>query len=71
MNPSAQSEPQSAETPIPPTAPCTVVWCDGKPYVLEGASARPRWVGTDRRGRPQTLTRADLQRRGWSYRRAG
>nr|WP_245976061.1 hypothetical protein [Amycolatopsis palatopharyngis] len=54
----------------PPTTPCTVVWSDGRPYVLEGGSGRPRWMGTDGHGRPQALTGAQLQRRGWSYRRA-
>jgi hypothetical protein len=70
MSTEAQNDTPSTATPIP-TAPCTVIWCDGRPYVLEGPSARPRWVGTDGSGRPQQLTRADLQRRGWSYHRAG
>ncbi|HWD02393.1 MAG TPA: hypothetical protein VG674_08080 [Amycolatopsis sp.] len=54
-----------------PTAPCSVVWCSGRPYVLEGRPGRARWAGTDDRGRPETLTRAQLQRRGWTHRRAG
>ncbi|GAB2970409.1 hypothetical protein LWP59_14905 [Amycolatopsis acidiphila] len=54
------------EHATPPTTPCTVVWSEGRPYVLESG----RWIGTDRRGRPQSLTGADLRRRGWSYRRA-
>jgi hypothetical protein len=47
-----------------PTAPCSVVWSHGHAYVLEGF--RARWVGVDDRGRPQALTGADLQRRGWT-----
>ncbi|ATE56418.1 MULTISPECIES: hypothetical protein [Actinosynnema] len=47
-----------------PTAPCSVVWSKGHAYVLEGF--RARWVGVDDRGRPQALTGAELQRRGWS-----
>ncbi|PXY22378.1 hypothetical protein [Prauserella muralis] len=53
----------------PPTTPCTVVWSQGRPYVLESATGRPRWMGTDSHGRPQALTGEDLRRRGWSYRR--
>lgn len=60
----------AATSQVPPTTPCTVVWSLGRPYVLEGGSGRPRWMGTDHRGRPEALTGADLQRRGWSYRRA-
>ncbi|AXB43057.1 hypothetical protein [Amycolatopsis albispora] len=63
-----RSQSSTTGTRTPPTAPCTVVWSLGRPYVLENNA---RWVGTDRRGRPQVLTRAELQRRGWSYRRAG
>ncbi|RZQ63739.1 hypothetical protein [Amycolatopsis suaedae] len=55
-------------TDLPPTTPCTVVWSLGRPYVLEGGSGRPRWMGTDGRGRPQALTGADLRKRGWSFR---
>ncbi|MEC3980012.1 hypothetical protein [Amycolatopsis sp. H20-H5] len=55
----------------PPTVPCTVVWCTGRPYVLESSPGRSRWMGTDDRGRPEALSSAELQRRGWSYRRAG
>jgi hypothetical protein len=51
-----------------PTAPCSVVWSKGHAYVLEGF--RARWVGVDDRGRPQALTGAELQRRGWSRTRA-
>ncbi|KMS89634.1 hypothetical protein [Prauserella rugosa] len=53
----------------PPTTPCTVVWSQGRPYVLENGAGRPRWMGMDRHGRPQALTRDELCRRGWSYRR--
>lgn len=56
---------------FPPTTPCSVVWSHGRPYVLEGATGRPRWMGRDHRGRPLALTGAELQRRGWSLRRAG
>ncbi|HEV2779315.1 MAG TPA: hypothetical protein VGX25_07920 [Actinophytocola sp.] len=49
-----------------PTTPCSVVWSGGHAYVLEGRFGRARWVGVDDRGRPQALTNADLQRRGWS-----
>lgn len=49
-----------------PTAPCSVVWSRGHAYVLEGSRGRARWVGVDDRGRPQSLSGADLQRRGWS-----
>lgn len=52
-----------------PTTPCAVVWSLGRPFVLEGALGRARWVGTDEHGRPQVLTEADLRRRGWSHRR--
>jgi len=51
-----------------PTIPCSVVWSLGHAYVLEGTY----WMGVDDRGRPQSLTNADLERRGWSRtRRAG
>ena len=49
-----------------PTTPNSVVWSGGHAYVLEGAWGRPRWVGMNDRGRPESLTSADLQRRGWS-----
>ncbi|WP_199432221.1 hypothetical protein [Qaidamihabitans albus] len=62
--------PASTGPASPPTTPCTVVWSQGRPYVLESGSGRPRWMGTDNHGRPQALTGADLRRRGWSYRRA-
>ncbi|MTD58543.1 hypothetical protein [Amycolatopsis pithecellobii] len=55
------------EQEAPPTIPCTVVWSHGRPYVLEPGDSR--WIGTDHRGRPQSLTTADLCRRGWSYHR--
>lgn len=45
-----------------PTIPCSVVWSRGHAYVLEGNL----WMGMDDRGRPQSLTNADLARRGWS-----
>ena len=51
-----------------PTIPCSVVWSLGHAYVLEGT----HWMGVDDRGRPQSLTNEDMQRRGWSRtRRAG
>jgi len=51
-----------------PTTPCSVVWSRGHAYVLEGT----HWMGVDDRGRPQSLTNGDLERRGWSRtRRAG
>jgi hypothetical protein len=56
---------------LPPTTPCTVVWSQGHPFVLDPAPGRLRWIGFDDRGRPVALTRADLQRRGWSLRPAG
>ncbi len=62
------ASPASAE--LPPTAPCAVVWCSGRPYVLENSAGYTRWMGTDDRGRPEALTSADLQRRGWSHTRA-
>jgi hypothetical protein len=49
-----------------PTSPCSVVWSRGHAYVREGALGRARWMGVDDRGRPQSLTDADLHRRGWS-----
>jgi hypothetical protein len=45
-----------------PTEPCSVVWSMGHAFVLEST----RWVGVDDRGRPQSLTNEDLERRGWS-----
>jgi len=50
-----------------PTDPSSVVWSRGHAYVREGALGRVRWVGVDDRGRPQSFTDADLQRRGWSH----
>ncbi|MBB2936910.1 hypothetical protein FHX82_003974 [Amycolatopsis bartoniae] len=70
MSTETEHQAQSPETDEPPTAPCTVVWSQGRPYVLEPGTGNPRWVGTDTRGRPTTLTVADLRRRGWSYHRA-
>lgn len=64
-------ENRQAESTMPPTTPCSVIWSHGRPYVLEGAGGRPRWTGRDSRGRPLMLTRAEMQRRGWSLRRAG
>ncbi|WIX76082.1 hypothetical protein QRX50_32015 [Amycolatopsis carbonis] len=61
----------TARPTTPPTTPCSVVWCCGRPYVLEGRAGRARWVGNDDRGRPERLSNAELQRRGWSHRRAG
>jgi hypothetical protein len=49
-----------------PTAPCSVVWSRGHAYVLERVAGRTRWMGVDDRGRPEELSFADLQRRGWS-----
>ncbi|WP_143101934.1 hypothetical protein [Amycolatopsis marina] len=66
---SAPASPAPGAAGGPPTTPCTVVWSEGRPYVLEGGSGRPRWMGTDGHGRPQSLTGAQLERRGWSYRR--
>lgn len=51
-----------------PTRPCSVVWSQGHPFVLERLGGRPRWVGVDDRGRTQALTDADLRSRGWSLR---
>ncbi|TCP50823.1 hypothetical protein EV191_10785 [Tamaricihabitans halophyticus] len=53
----------------PPTTPCTVVWSQGRAFVLEAALSGNRWVGFDQRGRPQSLSSGDLQRRGWSRHR--
>ena len=50
-----------------PTIPCSVVWSRGHAYVLEGR----RWMGVDDRGRSQSLTNTDLERRGWSRTRRG
>lgn len=49
-----------------PTAPCSVVWSRGHAYVLEPSLGRARWMGVDDRGRPEALSCADLQRRGWT-----
>jgi len=76
MKTDEQNDPASFEATapasagMPPTAPCTVVWCGGRPYVLESSAGHTRWMGTDHRGRPVALTSADLQRRGWSHTRA-
>jgi len=67
----SQSASTDTRTAEPPAIPCTVVWSQGRPYVLEAGRGKPRWMGTDYRGRPLALTGADLRRRGWSYRRAG
>ncbi|GAA1193727.1 hypothetical protein [Prauserella alba] len=71
-NPGAQRDAKASRqtTSAPPTTPCTVVWSQGRPYVLENPTGRPRWMGMDRHGRPQALTGDELCRRGWSYHRA-
>jgi hypothetical protein len=48
-----------------PTVQGRVVWCQGHALVREDA----RWVGVDDKGRPRSLTDADLHRRGWSLTR--
>lgn len=48
-----------------PTAQGRVVWCQGHVYVREDA----RWVGVDDKGRPRSLTDAELCSRGWSLTR--
>ncbi|WP_033287849.1 hypothetical protein [Amycolatopsis jejuensis] len=68
---STETAPETEDPTIPPTAPSSVVWCCGRPYVLEAGRVRSRWVGTDDRGRPETLSTTQLQRRGWSHRRVG
>jgi hypothetical protein len=73
MNAEAVTSPDvtSPDAPSsPPTVPTTVVWCCGRPYVLEASPGRARWMGNDHRGRPEALSSAELQRRGWSHRRA-
>ncbi|MFF0149317.1 MULTISPECIES: hypothetical protein [Amycolatopsis] len=67
MSTEAATGPEPAE---PPTAPCSVVWCSDRPYVLESGRGRPRWVGCDDRGRPEALSTAQLRRRGWTHRRS-
>jgi hypothetical protein len=52
-----------------PTTPCSVVWSRGHAYVREGTLGHTRWMGVDDRGRAQSLTDADLRRRGWSLTR--
>jgi hypothetical protein len=69
MNTQGTTEQPTLPT-LPPTVPTSVVWSEGRPYVLEGRAGRARWMGTDDRGRPEALSSADLQRRGWSLRRA-
>lgn len=49
-----------------PTAPCSVVWSAGHPFVLEPTPGPARWIGVNDRGRPLALTAAELQRRGWT-----
>ncbi|MFD9893302.1 hypothetical protein [Amycolatopsis sp. NPDC058986] len=66
--PAGASESPSGD-PLP-TIPSSVVWCGGRPYVLEIRPGRARWMGTDERGRPEALSSAELERRGWSPRRA-
>ncbi|HVW41756.1 MAG TPA: hypothetical protein VHC18_10430 [Amycolatopsis sp.] len=65
----ASQSPSTVTPAEPPAVPCTVVWSQGRPYVLEPGHGNPRWMGTDTRGRPLALTGADLRRRGWSYHR--
>ncbi|MCP2257849.1 hypothetical protein LX15_001535 [Streptoalloteichus tenebrarius] len=60
------AKPGGTEPSPLPTAPFSVVWSCGHPYVREGNEGRTRWVGLDDRGRPLSLTDADLLRRGWS-----
>ncbi|MQA10857.1 MAG: hypothetical protein GEU98_20335 [Pseudonocardiaceae bacterium] len=69
MNTEFDSDPAAAEPPPPPTTPCTVVWSQGRAFVLEETHGRTSWVGFDHRGRPQSLSASDLQRRGWSRHR--
>jgi hypothetical protein len=67
---STQTMPSTSATAVAdrplPTTPCSVVWSRGHAYVLERLSGRARWLGVDDRGRPQALSCADLQRRGWT-----
>ncbi|MCG8918825.1 hypothetical protein L6E12_23890 [Actinokineospora sp. PR83] len=49
-----------------PTAPCSVVWSNGRAFVLEP----PVWVGLDGYGRLARLTPAALDRQGWTHHRA-
>ncbi|MEV6875745.1 hypothetical protein [Amycolatopsis sp. NPDC051128] len=73
MNAEAATSPEASSThdpSSPPTVLSSVVWCGGRPYVLEALPGRARWMGTDYRGRPVALSSAELQRRGWSHRRA-
>jgi hypothetical protein len=60
------AQPAPREAAQLPTTPSSVVWSNGHAYVLERMLGRPRWHGMDDRGRPQALSCADLQRRGWS-----
>lgn len=60
----AETRKTSTAAPLP-TTQGRVVWCQGHVYVREDA----HWVGVDDRGRPRSLTDADLRRRGWSLTR--
>ncbi|RJQ81517.1 hypothetical protein D5S17_04770 [Pseudonocardiaceae bacterium YIM PH 21723] len=62
-----ESEPETVGLP---TAPCSVVWSKGHAYVLERRNGRAHWTGVDDRGRPQSLSNADLLRRGWTHTRS-
>ncbi|ANZ38915.1 hypothetical protein BBK82_25425 [Lentzea guizhouensis] len=62
MRTAMETQPQQAAEL--PTSPCSVVWSRGHAYVLEGF--RARWVGRDDRGRPCSLTGAEMERRGWT-----
>lgn len=53
-----------------PTLPCSVVWSRGRAYVLEAVDGYAFWVGFDRYGRPQSLSRSALERQGWTHHRA-
>ncbi len=51
MNAEAVTSPEAGSTDdpaSPPTVPSSVVWCCGRPYVLEARPGRARWMGTDR-----------------------
>jgi hypothetical protein len=60
----AENRKTTTAAPLP-TTQGRVVWCQGRALVREDA----RWVGVDDKGRPRSLTDADLRRRGWSLTR--
>jgi hypothetical protein len=60
----AETRKTSTAAPLP-TIQGRVVWCQGHVLVRQDA----RWVGVDDKGRPRSLTDADLHRRGWSLTR--